>query len=323
MDHQAPKRPQRQAAVRPKSYAQCHGTRRVLPSTQSRSSPPNSNARTAVSPAAASQDNPPLEPEVDPSSEAESTEHETDDVSNMAAEPSTPLTQRDECIPVAISANLDAYFKNATESFQRMIKNAVDSFIEKLDQLETNLGASIEFERKRVDDILASQSNMEKKMANMEKEITELQTQIKKNIDSNNKSERFLRRNNIRIVGIPEASQRDREDCVVLAEEILRTKFNVTTKVERAHRDGRKVDDRPRHVLVKLLSYRDKVEVMRRAREILKNEKYFMIDDHTQADLQEKKKWSQQVQHLYKNGTKLKFFAGKWRQTGGTPYNFE
>ena len=94
-------------------------------------------------------------------------------------------------------------------------------------------------------------------------------------------------------------------------------------RVERAHRDGRRFDDKPRHILFKLLSYRQKVDVMRRAREVLKDEAYFFVDDLTPSDLQEKQKHVKKVQELYQQGTKLRFFAGKWRGAGGAPHNFE
>ena len=224
---------------------------------------------------------------------------------------------------VMIPLNMEEYFQKATQRFEKMISSAVESFVDKLHQLEQNLGSSLEFERKRVDDLVESQNGMKIKLQTMEKEIAELQLEVQKNKMASNKSERFSRRNNIRMVGVPEPPQGTREDPVAIVEEILHTKFNLNTKVERAHRDGRKVDGRPRHILLKFLSYREKVDVMRRAREALKDENYFITDDLTPADLEEKKKWSKQVQEMYKKGTKLRFFSGKWRQAGGTPFNFE
>ena len=92
-------------------------------------------------------------------------------------------------------------------------------------------------------------------------------------------------------------------------------------KVERAHRDGKKVE-KPRHILVKLLSYREKAEIMKKAREVLKNEKCYIVDDLTRADLAEKKKYKKEVQDLFAKGTKLRFYAGAWRGNGGVPYFF-
>nr|XP_054774699.1 uncharacterized protein LOC129282865 [Lytechinus pictus] len=62
---------------------------------------------------------------------------------------------------------------------------------------------------------------------------------------------------------------------------------------------------------------------MKKARNVLKNEKFFIIDDLTNADLQEKRKWAKQVQALYAQGTRMRFYAGKWRVRGGDAYNFE
>ena len=140
----------------------------------------------------------------------------------------------------------------------------------------------------------------------------------------------------IRLVGIKEeepepanqdgesASQptTDSEDCIKIAETKLREYFGINSKVERAHRDGRKVVGKPRHLLVKLLSYRDKVEVMATARDVLKNENFFIVDDLTKADLNEKRKWASEVKELYKKGTKLRFYAGRWRLRGGVAYEF-
>ncbi|XP_063970001.1 uncharacterized protein LOC129278366 [Lytechinus pictus] len=222
-----------------------------------------------------------------------------------------------------------------TKKFEAMLERAVDRLAKKIEAVESLLGDSLEFERQRVNDLQVKQNHLETRIKNLEEEVA-------KNGAATNKSERFSRRNNIRLVGIDEyqqptslpadsasssdsssASEPHQEDCITLAEDKLRSFFGITSKVERAHRDGRKTNGRPRHILVKLLSYRDKVDVMKRARSVLKNQSFFIIDDLTSADLQEKRKWSKQVQALYAQGTKLRFYAGKWRLRGGDPFNFE
>ena len=218
--------------------------------------------------------------------------------------------------------NLELFFREATARFENTIKVAVDSFISKLKEVESNLGESLEFERQRVDNLQKNQEKMEKTVNEMATEISRLKSQMEKYEIAANKNERFARRNNIRLVGVPEAPEGQRDDCVKIAEETLRTHFNLERKVERSHRDGRKVEGRDRHVLIKLLSYRDKVEIMRKNREALKNKTFFIVDDLTAIDLREKQKWGKQVQDLYRAGTRLRFYAGKWRQAGGTPYNF-
>ncbi|XP_071483932.1 protein SpAN-like [Diadema antillarum] len=75
-------------------------------------------------------------------------------------------------------------------------------------------------------------------------------------------------------------------------------------KVERAHRDGKR-GEKPRHILVKVLSYREKVDIMKNARKKLDKENFYITDDLTRADLDEKRRWSKQVQHLYAQGEVL------------------
>ena len=222
-----------------------------------------------------------------------------------------------------LPADLVTYFKSATEKFEEMIRTSVNSFIKKLNDLETQLGASLEFERKRIDEMKTKQDEMNTKVQDMENEISVLKSRLDKQEEAANKNERFSRRNNVRLIGIPEPQEGQREDSIQIAEDVLRRKFDITSKTERAHRDGRKYEGKPRHILIKFLSYRDKVEVMRHAREALKNERYFIADDLTPLDLKEKQKWVKEVQDLYKSGTKLRFYAGKWRQLGGNAYIFK
>ncbi|XP_072165023.1 uncharacterized protein [Diadema setosum] len=329
MDQQLQKRPKRLAATKPKNYGTTH-TIRKSPVTNSKS-PPNSNALPG-SAAATSTCSPGDVPTPAPMAQRDdgaSYIAEPDIHDNMAAMvdpgPEAPLAPPDisDSILSPMSLKLDAFFTSTTEKFERMIRNAVDSFISKLSDLEGKIGASLEFERERIDNLQTNQSKLEERMEKMEREMEEMSANVSRNAAAANKSERFLRRNNFRLVGIQEVPVGQRENCVDIVEEILREKFDMSCKVERAHRDGRRSEGKPRHILVKLLSYRQKVDVMKRAREVLKNEPYFMVDDLTPSDLQEKQKHVKKVQDLYKQGTKLRFFAGKWRQTGGVPFNFE
>ena len=331
MDPLQQKRPKRLAATKPKTYTTSH-TLRKSPVTNSKS-PPNSNVRQR--PAGTSMQSPVARPtpaRLARHDEADSFIVDVDNHDdNMAAmnEPEPELTQAvapDDPVlsPTAMmSLRMDKFFKSTTERFERMIKTAVESFISKLTELERNIGASLEFERERIDQLQVNQSELEEKLEKMEKEMEEMKARVSQNAAAANKSERFLRRNNVRLVGMKEAPQGQREECVDIVEKVLQEKFELTCKVERAHRDGRRSEGKPRHILFKLLSYRQKVDVMKRAREVLKDEPYFLIDDLTPSDLQEKQKYVRQVQELYKQGTKLRFFAGKWRQSGGVPYKFE
>ena len=132
----------------------------------------------------------------------------------------------------------------------------------------------------------------------MKKEISTFKVQIDKYESDANKNECSSMRNNIRLVGIPEPLEGRHDDCIQIAVNIIRTHFDIESRDERAHRDGKKVEDRLRHVLMKLLSYRDKVNLMRKHRKALKDKNFFIMDDHTPVDLREKQKRSKNVRDL-------------------------
>ena len=198
----------------------------------------------------------------------------------------------------------------------------MDTLLENV-RVETELGKVIEFQSSRIDELEKKNKALDKKTENMEKEINLLREKVLHLEGDINKGERFSRRNNFRIVGVKEAENPSQEDCVSIAEGILRDKFGLAVRVERAHRDGAKRDNRPRHILVKTLSYRDKLQVIKGAREKLKNAGFFLVDDLTKKDLDEKRKWAEKVKSLYNSGMKLRFYAGTlWRGNGGEPHKF-
>ena len=112
------------------------------------------------------------------------------------------------------------------------------------------------------------------------------------------------------------------EDPIQKALEVIAKVGIDNCKIERAHRDGRNVAGRDRHLLVKLSFYQDKVTIMKNARQALAQQDYYIVDDLTKLDLKEKRRWSQQVNQLFEQGTRLRFSGGCWRSLSGKPYVF-
>jgi chromosome segregation ATPase len=186
-------------------------------------------------------------------------------------------------------------------------------------KLEQDLNTSIEFQSARIDDLKGQVEPLAKENKELKSEVQDLREQVQLHGDILNKQERFSRRNNLRIVGVPATAG---EDCVGFVEDMLDNHFDMPdVVVERAHRDGKGTAGRSPHILVKFLSYRDKVDIIKQANAALKDVNYFILDDLTKRDLAEKNKWKTQVKDLYSNGTKLRFFAGRWRKNG-QPYTF-
>ena len=120
---------------------------------------------------------------------------------------------------------------------------------------------------------------------------------------------------------MPESACENVEDIVG---NIFKTKFKrQVIEIERAHRDGKRKQTRgkgatrPRHIIVKLFRYKDKVDIMKKRREALEEESYHVVKDLKKIDLEMKQSWSEKVSALYKAGIKLRFIAGMWRDRNG------
>ena len=72
--------------------------------------------------------------------------------------------------------------------------------------------------------------------------------------------------------------------------------------------------------MVKTSTYDEKISILKAAREALKDDAFYFINDLTKHDLEQKRKHKKEVQDLYARGTKLRFYAGHWRGDGGAPY---
>ncbi|KAJ8034125.1 hypothetical protein HOLleu_20839 [Holothuria leucospilota] len=129
-----------------------------------------------------------------------------------------------------------------------------------------------------------------------EKEIEEHKKLGESHSQDLNKLERFSRRNNIRLIGIPEA---DQENCDTIVSEVLRKIELEDCKLERTHRDGTRIPGKPRHIIAKLTFSKDKVFLMKNARRSLANETYFVVDYLTLKDLKEKRRWKNEVSQLF------------------------
>ena len=56
---------------------------------------------------------------------------------------------------------------------------------------------------------------------------------------------------------------------------------------------------------------------MRTQRQRLEKAPFYIIDDLTGKDREEKKKWNKEVQDAYHKGNKFIFIAGRWRERNG------
>ena len=123
---------------------------------------------------------------------------------------------------------------------------------------------SVEHESGRIDEFDLTKSTLAALNDRNSKELDESRSDIaklQKEIDSIN---RYSRRFNVRFVGIAET---ENEDCVEQIGSIIRERFGLEGKhVENAHRVGRKLDGRPRHIIVRFFCRTVRTEIRISAR---------------------------------------------------------
>ena len=195
-----------------------------------------------------------------------------------------------------------------------------ERLLQEFENLQEEFTQAIEDLRESVKELTAEKDELKERCDTLERKVEQLEAEKSRQAQEINKNERFSRRNNIRIVGFPTT---ENEICQEIATKVLEEVGVPSCRIERAHRDGRPVPGRSRHLLVKSSFYQDKITVMKNARQALAEKSYYIVDDLTKMDLAEKKKWKREVQELYQQGTRLRFSGGCWRGSNGRPYDFE
>lgn len=217
------------------------------------------------------------------------------------------------------SDHSDSEEEQLTQSLNATIDKALKNISRELNSIKEDFNKAIEDLRLSVRDLQRECKTLKEQCGSLSERVKVLEEDKTRHESLINKQERFSRRSNVRIVGV---TTTEGEDCVEMAKRILEETGVPNCQIERAHRDGRVVNGRDRHLLVKLSFYQDKVTVLKNARRALADKPYYIIEDLTRADLQEKRRWKQEVQALYQRGTKLRFTAGLWRGSDGKPYQF-
>ncbi|XP_071948706.1 uncharacterized protein [Antedon mediterranea] len=204
-------------------------------------------------------------------------------------------------------------------SFEEFVKESLSNIMKSQNNLDSKLAESIKFNEDRIIALEKAQSRYEARQAELVDDLHTARNTIASMQAELNKAERFSRRNNIRIVGIAKS---DNENPINIVEDFLATHFKIKPTIERAHRDGLGFEGKPPHILFKVLSYVDKVTILKNRHKLASSGAY-IIDDLTRTDRQEKNKWKTQVKALYDQGIKLRFRAGKWRSSTGIPHAFK
>ena len=160
---------------------------------------------------------------------------------------------------------LDILTKELTTNSEKIktLEKDCKEFVKSLDATE-------EIHNKKIDKMQEKIENIQEKV-NDDSEIIKIKNKLREMEDRS-------RRNNLRIDGIKEGTKESWEQTEKKVQDIFMNKLNLhNVKIERAHRTGKDADDeidiemnekRPRTIILKLLDFKDKTEILRNARRL-------------------------------------------------------
>jgi len=169
--------------------------------------------------------------------------------------------------------------------------------------------AAIEEKLKRQDIQQTKTEERLKDMANKQNDMEDVISRLTQKINS---MERKQRERNVRLIGV--AEQRG-EDCHQLVTRILNLDLNMNPVVEVAHRTGR-LTQRPRHIIFRVGYVNDKIEILSRQFQALRNKPYFLVEDLTKMDYETKKSLKPEMDRARREGKRFRFINGSLQIEG-------
>lgn len=166
-------------------------------------------------------------------------------------------------------------FQGFLQVFMDNMTSRFDKFIQEFVEVKVSVGAITD----RIKELSAKDSNLKEEHDNLISRIQKIE-------DHADYLENQSRRNNIRIDGIPESPNETWEATEVVVKDLLVHNLGLSIqeanniKIERAHRTGkpRTPGSRPRPVVAKLASFKDREAILRRARDKKPKDIYFNED---------------------------------------------
>ena len=180
----------------------------------------------------------------------------------------------------------ESTLKSIFESFIMSVNLRVDDLVKSVAEVKS----SLEYTQRDVVDL----GKMAAKLKDAEEEISSLQTDLRTQDSKLEYLENQIRRNNIRISGIPESPDETWEVAEAKVKQAIQEQLGVDVDIERAHRVERRNHDRssqdtqqrkPRTIVCKLRCWKQREAVLKKARKS-KPSGLFISEDLALATLQ-------------------------------------
>ena len=177
--------------------------------------------------------------------------------------------------------------------------------IGKLREEINDLKKSIEFTENVLEEKVAKVEQnvceLQEKFNKVKEDVTYMNDYIKDEENIRNKLEELedcSRQNNIRIDGIKGHNEESREECEKRVHSMLKERLDIeSVEIKRTHRAGRKSRNKSRITVCRLLRFKDKQNILRKAK-LLKGTNIFINEDYCQDTVKYRKKLWEDVKVL-------------------------
>lgn len=210
--------------------------------------------------------------------------------------PPKKSNQEDEVVSLSVLHELldqqKSFYKDLLEqqekSFKSFVQMIMDSTNKRLDSLSSDVGRltqSVEFSQAELEDLkigyktsLDCHKTVSKDLDNMQSSFSDLSVKC-------DYLENQTRRNNLIFDGIPDSKTESWHESEIKVKKLITEHLKMDPshiELERAHRTGKfDAEGRPRSVMVKLLRFKDKEEILKRAK-YLKGSKLYINEDFSE-----------------------------------------
>ncbi|RUM94414.1 MAG: hypothetical protein DSZ28_03330 [Thiothrix sp.] len=212
---------------------------------------------------------------------------ETEEVEGSESSPSLAVSSGvahpNPSTPGEIAQLLQDVLAKLSERFDHMERKLLNAIDKRLERFESRL-----YDAERRADVLEKEiKQVRKENAEKDTTIRTLSRQMREQCCELDDKEQYQRRDNVRIVGLPEKKNETTDEC----EKVVRAFFKKDLGIDRnieisiAHRIGKPQNDSHRPILCRLVKRQDKAVILRGRKQLReKGLKVFISEDMTVAN---------------------------------------
>lgn len=244
--------------------------------------------------------------DVSDSSDLDSDSDSDEDVVGLIKALSTQLKEQKKLLKEA--AKKQEHFE---EKFDERM-GGMEERLASIDIRTAEQGKAINVVQRDIAEVQQTQKKYAKEVESLKSTLVSAENAVRQLEDKSNALERYSRRNNLRLVGIPE---QDGENPADLVQGVLKDDLGMeSVGLESAHRVGkaRTIDGKKtRHLIFKLTRFTDKIAILQKKREALNGKDYYITDDLTDSDMEKKRALRPVMEEARKKHQSVKFVKGQ------------